>query len=143
MTSLEDVAEVAIGSEASALVVIGSPQALSDTYGRFPIRISAPGLSASGWIEYESWSGGAARLPAYFAELADAWRGWSGSRAWHDDGGMIKLSATHNGVGRVDLHVAITSQLYADSPWTVGVDVPIEPGALTSIAERIARLIPG
>jgi hypothetical protein len=135
----DEATEVEIGHERDAVVVIGAVQLQEHDSGRFPIRVSAPGLAASGWIEFEAWSGGVSRLAAFFAELATNWRGWEGSIDWRDSGATVEFSATHNRIGLVVLHVTVRS-LPGDGGWRVVVDVPVEPGALSPIADRLARM---
>jgi hypothetical protein len=130
--------DIEIGSERVALVIIGAPLKTRLDAGRFPIRVTAPGLAVSGWIEFEDWNGGAAALAAYVAELAASWRGWDGSRKWRDSSGMVEFSATHDGVGLVTLECSIRS--LSPGPWRVAIEVPIEPGVLPAIADRVAEL---
>jgi hypothetical protein len=140
----EEAIDVEIGLGDDTRAFIGGPQFLGQNRGRFPIRLSATDLAASGWIEFEAWSGGIARLPTFFEDLAANWRGWNGSKDWRDDGGTIAFSATHNGIGLVVLHVSIRKFPGERSGgWQVAAEVTIEPGALGGIADRLRLLIEG
>jgi hypothetical protein len=78
----------------------------------------------------------------YFADLADRWRGWPEAKEWRDAGGTCGLSATHDGKGLVVIRVQLRSLSY-DWPghWTTVVDVPIEPGVLKDVADRLRRML--
>jgi Family of unknown function (DUF6228) len=53
-----------------------------------------------------------------------------------------QMSARHDRKGLVLLHVTLRSLPYdASGTWRLAVEVPIEPGALESIAQRIRLLL--
>lgn len=80
---IEEEAELVVGREAEGAVAIGVPEFAADGYFRFPIRLAAPGLSASTTMELEAWGEGISHLPAFLDDLSANWRGWSGSKDWH------------------------------------------------------------
>jgi hypothetical protein len=137
-------AAVVIGRERVAALVVGRPEVTDNGYARVPISISSRELMASGTIELEDWSGGLSRLPQFFDELAASWRGWPGAKEWRDDGGTVSLTATHDGVGQVGLHAALSALPY-DPPgsWRASIEVPVEPGNLQAIADDLRRLVSG
>ena len=133
--------EVRIGREAEAAAFFGRPILARQGSARVPIRIVARGVDVSGIVELEEWNGGLARLPEFFDDLAKNWRGWSDTKQWQDDGPTFEMSATHDGVGSVTIHLELRSLPYdAPGSWKLAVEVPIEPGALEAIARAIRRL---
>jgi len=133
-----------IGRPGVATLAFGRPDDASDGSGsRIPIRLTADTAMASTWIEVESWNGGKARLAAYFAELAEAWRGWTGVKDWNDDGASVSMSASHDGIGMVSLAVSLTphSGLLWVGSWELRVVVPLEPGSLDSVADQVKALL--
>ena len=100
--------------------------------------------SSSGVPRAASSSGKSSTRPLadYFDDLAVAWRGWSGSKDWTDDGSNVSVSATHDGIGAVTLEVTADPFAGWDGPgsWNVTARIPIEPGSLGTIAERLRAL---
>ena len=134
-------------------VVVGGPES-SIQFGRvehapdgsgtrLALRLLAPGVDGRTVVELMSWSGGAKSLTDYFDELAVAWRGWSGSKVWTDDGPNVSVSATHDGVGVVTLEVTADPFAGWDGPgsWNLTVRIAIEPGSLGGIAARLTALL--
>lgn len=133
--------EVTIGREPGASIAIGRARVDSTNAAVIPIRIIGSGLQASGAIELGGWSGGIARLPSFFEDLATHWRGWSGTKTWDDDEGCISMSASHDGKSLVILHVEVRSLAYqGPGEWAASAEVPIEPGALDRIASEVRAL---
>lgn len=138
----DEAAEVRIGVGPGAGISIGRPQVDAWKTAVLPIRISGGGIEAVGAIELGSWSGGLARLPAFFEELARDWRGWAGPKHWNDDEGCVSMDATHDGKGLVVLHVEVRSQAYqGPGEWTTSVEVAIEPGSLDRLADGLRNLV--
>jgi Family of unknown function (DUF6228) len=137
----DEAIEVVIGREVEGALAIGKADT-SRGYAQIPIRIAAPDIAASGTIDLDDWSGGLARLPAFFDDLEKFWRGWKAAKEWHDDSGTFTMSATHDRKGMVTLHVVLeTMPPNGPGSWQVAVDVGIEPGALAAISQRIRRLL--
>jgi hypothetical protein len=72
-------------------------------------------------------------LVAFFADLACAWRGWPGEKAWSSVEGDFKMTATNDGRGHVSLLVALKPQV-PQPPWAFQATVPLEAGELDRIA---------
>lgn len=122
----------------------GHPEHAADGSGsRIPLRIVGRGVNVDTVVEIESWSGGTKSLTDYFGDLGAAWRGWSGSKEWNDDGPSVSISATHDGVGHVKLDVRAESHSGWDGEgsWTITVRVPVEPGALAMVATKLVALL--
>jgi hypothetical protein len=138
----DDFEAILVGRDVESSLSIGRPRQDGSGGLEIPIRLIAPGLSASGAIDLESWGDGLTRLPAYVRDMATHWRGWTGSKDWRDDGGTVTFSATHDGVGLVVLSASVSNLPY-DAPgnWEARTAISIEPGALAPIADSIDRLI--
>jgi hypothetical protein len=131
---------IVIGRESDPTIVIGKPKVDSEGNAELSIRISCSDLAASGTIELETWSGGLKRLPSFFDELEEGWRGWTGAKEWNDDGGTVSMSATHDRVGLVTLHLQLDDMVGLKT-WRVTIEVPIEPGALAALSQRVRHLV--
>ncbi len=132
--------ELLIGRPADAALEIGNPD-VSLGYPRVPIRLVAPSIDAAAFMEFEPWSGGIARLTAYFVDLAAHWSGWEGAKDLMDDSGTVAISATHDGKGMVVLKTSVRNYAHEGAGvWLATAFVPVEPGALSRIADEVARL---
>jgi uncharacterized protein DUF6228 len=141
MTNNSDSAlTVRIGGEPAALV-IEAPTVNDEGSAHSFVRLDGEGALARGEMELEGWSGGFQALTAYFRELAEAWRGWSGTKEWRDDGGTLSLSASHDGVGLITLRVTLSSLPYdVAGGWQLRLDVPLEPGSIDEMVAALERL---
>jgi hypothetical protein len=110
---------------------------------RLPIRIEAVGLSANSNAELAGWGGGVPGLIAYFAEITEAWRGWTGPKEWRDDEGMLHVSATHDGVGTISLRLTATPLAGWDGPgsWRVTATIAMEAGSLDATLVALRELL--
>lgn len=143
MTLGDEGVEIVVGGPEASIEFRKPGHAADGSGTRIPLRIVARGVDVRTVVEIESWSGGTKSLANYFVDLAGAWRGWSGSKEWNDDGPNISLSATHDGVGVVTLEVQADPFAGWDGPgsWNLTVRIPIEPGSLSKIAERLTALL--
>jgi hypothetical protein len=91
------------------------------------------------------WEGGPASLVRYFADLGGAWRGWDGTKEWSGGSGEVHLSATHDGIGHVELLVELGPRWQQGAPildaWTASARLELEPGSLEESARQIADLL--
>jgi hypothetical protein len=139
---MEDGDEMIIGRPAEAALSLGLAEKDREGGGRVPVRLQAPGLSATGTIELEAWSGGLGRLVAFFDDLAAHWDGWEGLKSWGDDGGVFSMSASHDGKGLVVIEAAARSLPYDDTgSWALRLRVPVEPGQLKRIAAGVRTAV--
>lgn len=138
-------ADLVIGRPGEATVSFGQPDLAVGGSARVPVGLSAGGLSSLTTLELADWSDGVTRFIGYFEELSTHWRGWDGAREFGDDGPNVALSAVHDGVGLVRLRITAEPLAGWDGPgaWRLWVVVPVEPGSLASIAERIRSLFDG
>ena len=135
-----DVDEVRIGMDPNAFAVVSRPELDSHGCGRIPVRIEAGTLRASSMAEIVLRP--STDLAAYFEDMARGWRGWTGNKVWNDDETQVKLSATHDGKGAVNLEVVLQDMGYqGPGHWRARTVVPIEPGALDGIAHELRALL--
>jgi hypothetical protein len=139
--SSDSTLSVRIGRDPNAALVIEAPTVNDEGSAHSFVRLEGEGAVARGEMELEGWSGGFRAFSAYFREIAEAWRGWSGTKEWRDDGGTLSLSASHDGVGLVSLRVTLSSLPY-DKPgeWQLRLDVPLEPGSIDETVAELERL---
>ena len=134
MTNSKESREILIGRQGEGRIAFGAPSPILDGSGyvRLPFRVEIDGLSASNTIDLEDWGGGVDGLIAYFAGMAESWRGWPAAMDWHDDGGQIRMSAAHDGKGTVALSVFVYQDVRGDSPgsWTLRAVLALDPGSL-------------
>ena len=71
------------------------------------VRVVDEGLTAqtSIWLGPE---GVEEPLADFFADVADDWRGWSGTKEWNGMEGGLRLSCTHDKVGHVTMRVSFS-----------------------------------
>ena len=130
-----------IGREPGPQIELPGPNELHGRSARIPIRLRGEGLSADGVIELEEWSGGLDRFFAFFDDLADGWRGWSGTKQWRDDGATVRFDATHDGIGLITFRVTLRSLPFdATGSWRTEAFVPVEPGVIGAIALEMRAL---
>lgn len=79
-------------------------------------------------------------LSRFFRGLAQAWRGWEGTKEWRPIENDLLLSARHDGIG----HIALSIQLSEDSGysaegWVGRSDMELVAGDLERIADEAER----
>ena len=72
-----------------------------------------------------------------FEEMAKSWRGWDGTLVWADLEEVLRLEATSNGLGRVDLRVSMHRNLPEAK---LVVTVQIDSGQLEQLAKDTRAL---
>ena len=84
---------------------------------------------------------GYSRLGAYFSELADTWRGWSGKKVWESPEHDLKIEATSDGGCHVDLLLTVRNGPVFS--WTGSIAIQVDAGAeMAGIARDIEHLLP-
>jgi hypothetical protein len=84
------------------------------------------------------WDYGDPRLPKFFQDLADDWRGFDGVRSIVTIEGDLEISAEHDGLGTVHLKITI-GQLW-EPAWSLTISMDIGAGAhLASVAQDLER----
>jgi hypothetical protein len=80
----------------------------------------------------------------YLAELDRNWRGWPGDLSWGDGDLQFSISARHDGVREVTIHVHMQSVWNVDDPerpnWRASGWVYVEPAAIPR-AEAALRVM--
>jgi hypothetical protein len=80
------------------------------------------------------------RLAAYFAGLAENWRGWHGPKQWASAEEDLCLTATHDGAGHITLAATLKRQSDSGRPeWEVRADILLEVAALEDVARAARR----
>jgi hypothetical protein len=76
-------------------------------------------------------------LAVFLSELADQFRGWSGTREWRSLEDQFRIEATWGNRGHVTLRVLLRPKAY-DVPWDLNVDFDVEAGAeMQSLAGEV------
>jgi hypothetical protein len=136
--------EVLIGGAAGSLTFsIGAP--VGSPVEVVTLSVEVSGLRAAEEVWLAEWEGGPASLVGYFVDLADAWRGWAGTKEWSGGSGEVRLSATHDGIGHVELLVELGVHWHHSPPivgaWTASARLELEPGSLEESARQLADLL--
>ena len=88
-----------------------------------------------------AYSGGFDSLAAFFAGLADDWRGWEGERIYESLEHDLRFVAVHDG------HIRLKVRLWQSSDpngWSVETRLILEPGEeLARVAQDLARFVRG
>jgi uncharacterized protein DUF6228 len=124
----------------------GRPVVAGDLSGmRIPLTLSARGLAIETAVDLETWNDDPAHLVTFFETLAANWHGWTGAKEWSNDDWTVSMSATHDGIGLVSLTISARMLGGGETAgsWLLRMVVPIEPGSLASLAERMRSLIEG
>ncbi len=109
--------------------------------GSFVIELRAEGLRAEHTVFMFSFDWD--NLGAFFADLADSWKGWDGEKRWHSIEHDLSIAATSDSQGHCQLHFTVR-----DGPvptWEVSMTGPqIDAGEDMAALDRAARRwIPG
>ena len=104
---------------------------------RWRARLEFGDLTAETTV-HERYSRDVLALDSWFADLADAWRGWSGTREWKALG--LALAAQHDGLGHVRLDAALDHAHLEADRWTVRASLLLDAGTLDRAA-RDARVL--
>jgi Family of unknown function (DUF6228) len=80
----------------------------------------------------ERFSGDALTLHAYFADLAQHWRGWDGDKEWESLG--LQLAARHDGLGHVTLDATLDEDYAMAQRWRVRASLTVDAGGLSALA---------
>ena len=75
----------------------------------------------------------------FFAEMANEWRGWKGTKEWSDREGALQLSAKADSLSHISLDVELTS---SDFLSLVRVTLVLDAGQLEDIANRVRKAVP-
>jgi Family of unknown function (DUF6228) len=84
-------------------------------------------------------------LPAYFAALAEAWRGWDGERVWQSLESDCRLAAVHDGLGSIGLLVRLRTLTDFVGPplaegWHAEGALVLDAGSLDDLTRRAEKL---
>ena len=142
LAAMDERASVQIGN-GPVLTVERGQMGLIENTGRSGLWSLVVGVADDGLTAQTNiWLGPAGAeepLPDFFADLAENWRGWSGTKEWRGMEGGLRLSCTHDKVGHVTLGISLSSN--SGSGWETRVDVPVDPGQLDHIASEVRHLL--
>jgi hypothetical protein len=95
-------------------------------------RIELAGSVFSGRLRaYDTnWAG----VAAFFQDLADNWRGWSGAKNWRSLEGQVELQATSDSLGHTSLRVFLREDALVQD-WRVEATLIVEAGQLQALAK--------
>jgi hypothetical protein len=126
-----------IRGESQAVIEFSSPRRnVSGWVETYDVRIGMPGMSAALVVE----NPGFGQPPtSFFADLAENWRGWKGSKEWRAIEGEYDLLATADSLG----HVSLTAVLRPDSAmvpscWKAQISLIVEAGHLGTLQHDVA-----
>jgi hypothetical protein len=78
-------------------------------------------------------------LPRFFQDLAENWKGWSGSKEWSSLEEELKIRACSDRSGKVLLTIELRHP-HAPWPWSVQGTLDLEAGQLDVIAKGMLQL---
>ena len=106
---------------------------------RMVVTVELPGLTAQREV-VSHYRNGLADLAGFFADLAEHWRGWSGTKAYSSLEGDLLLEAAHTG-SHVELSFTLQDPSFHDS-WSVRGKLTLDPGEeLTTVGENLMDLV--
>lgn len=130
------VEEVRIGSPNQSQVVLRNVGLDDDGFGSFVVELHAAGLDVASGVMTHDGSGGS--LDAYFRDLADSWRGWSGVKRWDSVENDLSVGAERMAGAN---HLRFTARHGHPPVWVASLDVRVEPGEeATGVAADVSRL---
>lgn len=100
----------------------------------YAVRLAVAGLNADTGV----YTLGDDGLPAYFAALAQDWRGWSGSRGWSSLEGQFSLDSEHDGLGTITMIAGLAPDA-AFPRWKAAIVLTVDAGGLEHAAGAVTR----
>ena len=124
------------GSE-GALKLSGDPPGSQEPYGAwcYTAELNSKSLTATVKV-YDHLP---QRFREFFGQIAQDWRGWSGAREYESLEPMLKISATHNNIGRISFEGSLSAGAETMFDWTASQVLTVDPGAADSIAANAAE----
>jgi hypothetical protein len=101
---------------------------------RWLATLRLDGLLASAAVENGPNLITGATIADLFEDLAEHWRGWSGQKVWENNEHTLRLAATHDGLGHVEIEVHLTR--YAHAEWEASGSIMLDAGDLRGLARR-------
>jgi len=133
-----DVVTIGHGEQVATISNVMPPSA-SDPYegGSFDVTLRASGLTVTQTVFIFAFSA----LGAYLSDLAEAWRGWPGTKVWESPEGHLSIEATSDRGSHVRLKLIVRNgPMYT---WISSMDVQVEAGEeIARIARDVEYLLP-
>ena len=98
-------------------------------------RLRVPGIDASALVYLSDSPAEDRLLPAFFAEMGESWRGWTGLKEWRAHEGGLTLASTHDGRGTVSMGTELRD---LNLGWVARAVVPLDAGQLEQLAADVA-----
>ena len=98
------------------------------------------GLSARCRLDF--WDADLREFAGLFAEMAESWKGWDGSKRWALGDERFSLEAEHDGLG----HIIVSAGLTPTSDglhWTAQLVLRFEAGNLAEVSKYITDRVYG
>jgi hypothetical protein len=126
---------VVVGTSGGTSVVIRDVHLDHDGFGSFTVELHGAGLDvANGVITYD----GRGNLDSYFADLAEAWRGWNGVMRWDSIENDLTIETSR--VGGQNL-MRFTTRCGHPPVWWATLELLLEPGEQASRVASDLRLL--
>jgi hypothetical protein len=68
------------------------------------------------------------RLAALFVSLARDWKGWKGVREWESEESALRLAASHDGLGHINLEIVLRRQRGRPGDWIAATTIVLDAG---------------
>lgn len=120
--------------DGASLVLAAENYPVSD---QFSFTLITPVASVSG--SASTYVVGSPAL--FFDQLAASWRGWEGPLRWSPLENEIKITATSDRLGHIELLVELSDQAYPPV-WEFRYRLQLEAGSLENLAQRIKQVFP-
>jgi len=103
---------------------------------QFTVSVDAPNMSAV----VKVYAFQARSLAPFFADIAQSWRGWSGTKQWSSLEGEFELQAKADRLGHVTLGFTLRSG-YDSHDWCATGAIELEAGQLDRIAVDVEEFV--
>jgi uncharacterized protein DUF6228 len=74
---------------------------------------------------------------ALFDSIAESWKGWTGTKEWHDEGKQVVLKATSDTTGHTKLAVELS---HVREEFLLRATLVFDAGQLDDMARRVRKL---
>jgi hypothetical protein len=79
-------------------------------------------------------------LVRLFDDMAAAWRGWQGKKEFTSVGGDLRIEATADRMGHIQLRTTVSNDVPPpDDQWQVSVSIWLEAGSMDFLARRMNK----
>jgi Family of unknown function (DUF6228) len=104
---------------------------------QFEFVLTTPELTAKGTAS--TYVVGSPAL--LFDQMANSWRGWSDPLVWGTLDGEIRMSATTDSLGHIDMSIELRGPAYP-SDWELTAHLYLEAGGLEALSSKVRNVFP-